>query len=100
MAALSPTSTEDSPNSDAAATAPSTTTAGPKSPPIASSAIFMGDRPAETLGAFHLQHLATLVEAAVRAHLVRELRLPALRAHRARRRGHLVVGSALAAAGP
>src|SRR5437870_1398878 len=46
MAALSPTSTEARPNSREAATAPSTTTAGPKSPPIASTAIFMRGRPA------------------------------------------------------
>ena len=41
MAALSPTSTDGEPELAAAATAPSTTTAGPKSPPMASTAIFM-----------------------------------------------------------
>ncbi len=41
IAARSPTSTEARPNSRHAATAPSTTTAGPKSPPMASTAIFM-----------------------------------------------------------
>src|SRR5206468_5399776 len=46
MAALSPPSTEARPNSREAATAPSTTTAGPKSPPIASTAILMRGRPA------------------------------------------------------
>ena len=44
-AALSPTSTEASPNSRAAVTAPSTTTAGPKSPPMASTAIFIRREP-------------------------------------------------------
>ena len=41
MAGRSPTRTDGSPNSRHAATAPSTTTAGPKSPPMASTAIFM-----------------------------------------------------------
>src|SRR5262249_32251371 len=41
--------------------------------------------------------LAALVVATVRTHPMRLLGLPALRAHRPRRRGQLVVGAALAA---
>src|SRR4030095_1865895 len=99
MAALSPTSTEAIPCSRAATTAPSTTTAGPKSPPIASSAIFMGAGGRPALLALDGQYLAPLVEAAVRADLVRQLCLAALRADGPRGGGHLVVGAALAATG-
>src|SRR3990170_4288269 len=98
-AALSPTSTEASPNSRAAVTAPSTTTAGPKSPPMASTAIFIGrGAPVRALLALDREDFPPLVEAALGADLVRQLDLPALRADRARGRGHLVVRPALAPA--
>src|SRR5262245_20650602 len=100
MAALSPTRTDAIPCSRAATTAPSTTTAGPKSPPIASSAIFMGAGGMPALLALDGQDLAPLVEAAVRADLVRQLRFAALGADGPCGRGHLVVRAALAAAGP
>src|SRR5258705_6187773 len=96
--ALSPTRTEETPCSRAATTAPSTTTAGPKSPPIASSAIFMGEGPARTLLALDGENLASLVETAVRADLMRELHLAALGAEGAGARDHLVVRAALLAA--
>src|SRR5262245_40108428 len=93
----SPTKTEARPNSRAAATAPSTT-AGPKSPPMASTAIFIarGLR-APSLLALDGENFPALIESALGADLVRHLHLAALRAHRAGRRGHLVVRSTLAA---
>src|SRR5947199_642149 len=91
MAAVSPTRTTEAPNSRTAATAPSTTTAGPWSPPMASTATFR-------LGPFDGDDLPTLVVAAVRADSVRQLDLAALRTERARRRGELVVRAALAPA--
>src|SRR5499426_1689905 len=94
----SPTRTEARPNSRAAVTAPSTTTAGPKSPPMASTAIFIARGPrAPSLLALDRKDFPALIEAALGADLVRHLHLAALRAHRARRRGHLVVRPALAA---
>src|SRR6266581_904475 len=97
--ALSPTSTEASPNSRAAVTAPSTTTAGPKSPPIASTAIFIGrGPPVRALLALDCENFPPLVEAALGTDLVRQLHFPTLRADGARGRGHLVVRPALAPA--
>src|SRR5207247_1197721 len=72
-------------------TRPPTTTAGPWSPPMASTATFR-------LGPFDGDDLPTLVVAAVRADSVRQLDLAALRTERARRRGELVVRAALAPA--
>src|SRR5262245_17160448 len=96
---LSPTSTDASPNSRAAVTAPSTTTAGPKSPPMASTAIFIGRGPG-LLALFALdgENFASLVEAALGADLMRHLHFPALRADGAGGRGHLVVGTAFPSA--
>src|SRR4029453_15634797 len=51
------------------------------------------------LGSLDRDDFAPLVEAAVRAHAMRELDLAALRAQRPRRRHHLVVGTALAPTG-
>src|SRR5207245_958039 len=68
-----------------------TTTAGPWSPPMASTATFR-------LGPFDGDDLPALVVAAVRADSVRQLDLAALRTERARRRGKLVVRAALAPA--
>src|SRR5262249_30024119 len=65
---------------------------------MASTAIFIAPSSARLLS-FHRDDLAALVVTAVRAHAVRELRLPALRADRARGRVELVVRAALAAAG-
>src|SRR5437879_5794576 len=90
-AARSPTRITDAPNSRTAATAPSTTTAGPWSPPMASTATFR-------LGPFDGDDLPALVVAAMGADPVRQLDLAALRAEGARRRRELVVGAALAAA--
>src|SRR2546426_579594 len=91
MAGRSPTRMTEAPNSRTAATAPATTTAGPWSPPMASTATFR-------LGPFDGDDLPTLVVAAVRADSVRQLDLAALRTERARRRGELVVRAALAPA--
>src|SRR5258706_5651716 len=104
MAALSPTSTEAKPNSRQAATAPSTTTAGPKSPPIASTAIFMapilwhGPAQPGRLFALDRDDFPSLVEPAVRADAVGRRHLAALRAQGSRGRDHLVVRAPLAAA--
>src|SRR2546429_2952633 len=91
MAARSPTRMTEAPNSRTAATAPSTTTAGPWSPPMASTATFR-------LGPFDGDDLPALVVAAMGADPVRQLDLAALRAEGARRRRELVVGAALAPA--
>src|SRR5262245_4351472 len=98
MAGVSPTRTTAAPYSRAAATAPSTTTPGPWSPPMASTAIFMppGPRPS---GPFRRDDLPAFVVAAMWAHAVRQLRLPALRAHGARRGGQLVMRPAFATSG-
>src|SRR5437868_9419067 len=63
---------------------------------MASTAIYMPEPP---LGAFDGDDLPAFVIAAMRADAMRQLRLAALRAHRAGRRGQLVVRPALAAAG-
>src|SRR5437899_657470 len=73
MAARSPTRMTEAPNSRTAATAPSTTTAGPWSPPMASTATFR-------LGPFDGDDLPALVVAAMGADPVRQLDLAALRA--------------------
>src|SRR5438094_8106184 len=91
MAGRSPTRMTEAPNSRTAATAPATTTAGPWSPPMASTATFR-------LGPFDGDDLPTLVVAAARADSVRQLDLAALRTERARRRGALVARGALAPA--
>ena len=69
-----PTSDSDTPDSRAASSAPSTMVSGPRSPPIASTAIrIIGRvaRPGRRLPFLDLAHLPAAVEAAVRAHLVR-----------------------------
>src|SRR6476646_935805 len=82
--------------SPAASSAPATTSSGALSPPSASTATrvnFLGGRCAERLD------LATRVRLAVRAHPVRLLRPPALRARVHPRRLDLVRRTALVAAG-
>src|SRR5438128_11903892 len=91
MAGRSPTRMTEAPNSRTAATAPSTTTAGPWSPPMASTATFR-------LGPFDGDDLPALVVAAMGADPVRQLDLAALRAEGARRRRERVVGAARGAA--
>src|SRR5207245_3064437 len=100
MAARSPTSTEARPNSRHAATAPSTTTAGPKSPPMASTAIFIGRGSlASKLLALDRDDFSALVVAALQADLVGHLHFPALWTDGPRGHSHLVMGAALAPAG-
>src|SRR5262252_6740723 len=95
----SPTKTEASPNSRAAATAPSATTAGPKSPPMASTAIFIGRGSLESkLLALDRDDFPALVVPALCADLVGHLHFPALRTDGSRGHSHLVVGAALASA--
>src|SRR4029453_19145869 len=101
----------DAPNSRTAATAPSTTTRGPWSPPIASTATFRRDGApsplvigmwstavTSRLGPLDRHDLPALVVPAVRANPMRQLRLATLRAHRARGRRELVMRAALSAA--
>src|SRR5438477_12995100 len=63
---------------------------------MASTAIFIPEPPLRLL-AFDRDDLPSLVMAAVRADVVRQLRLGTLRAHRAGGRGELVVRASLAA---
>src|ERR1700730_18166557 len=78
----------------------SRSTAGPKSPPMASTAIFIGRGSlASKLLDLDRDDFPALVVAALQTDLVGHLHFPALRTDGPRGHGHLVVGAALAPAG-